>query len=70
MQLAYLAQDESGSARWQRRLPLWSGGGMLMEWAVGKQYDMYRPNTGKLLMPGRADFLGHSYPRGRRGNSR
>ena len=25
---------------------------MLMEWAVGKQYDMYRPNTGKLLMPG------------------
>ena len=25
---------------------------MLMEWAVGKQYDMYRPNTGKLLVPG------------------
>ena len=25
---------------------------MLMEWAVGKDYDMYRPNTGKLLLPG------------------
>jgi hypothetical protein len=27
-------------------------GGILMEWAVGKQYDIYRPNTGKLLVPG------------------
>ncbi len=26
--------------------------GMLMEWAIGKQYDLYRPNSGKLLMPG------------------
>lgn len=25
---------------------------MLMEWAIGKQYDFYRPNTGKLLLPG------------------
>jgi hypothetical protein len=23
-----------------------------MEWAIGKTYDMYRPNTGKLLLPG------------------
>jgi len=37
--------------------------GMLMEWAVGKQFDMYRPNTGKLLMPA-GRFLGHSHPRG------
>jgi hypothetical protein len=29
-----------------------AGGGILMEWAVGKQYDVYRPNTGKLLVPG------------------
>ncbi len=63
--VAYLAQDEppsadarpaaggasannpaaAGAANIERR-------GMLMEWAVGKQYDMYRPNTGKLLMPG------------------
>jgi len=25
---------------------------MLMEWAIGKGYDYYRPNTGKLLLPG------------------
>src|SRR6202022_2882964 len=25
---------------------------MLMEWAVGKGYDLYRPVTGKLLLPG------------------
>lgn len=25
---------------------------MLMEWAIGKSYDLYRPNTGKLLLPG------------------
>jgi hypothetical protein len=24
----------------------------LMEWAIGKGYDMYRPDTGKLIMPG------------------
>jgi mono/diheme cytochrome c family protein len=26
--------------------------GLLMEWAIGKSYDTYRPNTGKLLLPG------------------
>ena len=25
---------------------------MLMEWAVGKGYDLYHPDTGKLLLPG------------------
>ncbi len=29
-----------------------NGPGLLMEWAVGKQFDVYRPNTGKLLLPG------------------
>ncbi len=29
-----------------------AGPGLLMEWAVGKNYDIYRPNTGKLLLPG------------------
>ncbi|HLJ44667.1 MAG TPA: cytochrome c [Bryobacteraceae bacterium] len=29
-----------------------ASGGLLMEWAVGKNYDIYRPNTGKLLLPG------------------
>jgi hypothetical protein len=27
-------------------------GGLLMEWAVGKNYDIYRRDAGKLLMPG------------------
>ena len=26
--------------------------GLLMEWAINKSYDIYRPNTGKLLLPG------------------
>ena len=26
---------------------------MLMEWAIGKGYDLFRPGTGKLLLPGR-----------------
>ena len=26
--------------------------GLLMEWAIGKSYDIYRPNCGKLLLPG------------------
>jgi hypothetical protein len=38
--------DDSGAP-----LPAGSGG-LLMEWAVGKNYDIYRPNTGKLLLPG------------------
>ncbi len=29
-----------------------SSAGLLMEWAIGKTYDVYRPNTGKLLLPG------------------
>jgi hypothetical protein len=29
-----------------------AGGGLFMEWAVGKQGEMLRPNTGKLMMPG------------------
>ena len=28
------------------------GPGLLMEWAVGKSFDQYRANSGKLLMPG------------------
>jgi hypothetical protein len=29
-----------------------AGAGLLMEWAIGKGYDIYRPGAGKLLMPG------------------
>jgi hypothetical protein len=42
--LASLRQDESGADA--------AGPGLLMEWAVGKSYDIYRPGTGKLLLPG------------------
>jgi len=32
--------------------PAANGDGLLMEWAIGKNYDTYRPNSGKLLKPG------------------
>jgi len=43
--LAYLQQDETGSGTLAMQ-------GLLMEWAMNKNFDMYRPNTGKLLLPG------------------
>jgi hypothetical protein len=45
--LARLEQDEPGVPESSV-----NNGGLLMEWAIGKQYDVYRPNTGKLLLPG------------------
>jgi hypothetical protein len=44
--LAYLQQEEPGSNTGLVTQ------GLLMEWAVNKNYDVYRPNTGKLLLPG------------------
>jgi len=44
--LAYLQQDESGTGAGLTMQ------GLLMEWAINKNYDIYRPNTGKLLLPG------------------
>jgi hypothetical protein len=57
--LAQLLQDEPGvstagdddgisTASREKR----NDGGLLMEWAIGKQYDVYPSNTGKLLLPG------------------
>jgi hypothetical protein len=46
--LANLQQEEPGVASGDFA----NGPGLLMEWAVGKQYDVYRANTGKLLLPG------------------
>jgi hypothetical protein len=43
--IAYLEQDEPGQQ--QSFLPT-----PFMEWAVGKQGEMLRPDTGKLLLPG------------------
>jgi hypothetical protein len=52
--VAYLLQDDpesigpggpGGSGDTENR-------GLFMEWAIGKGYDLYRPDTGKLLLPG------------------
>ncbi len=60
--LANLYQDETNAPSAQVKVSLGSQGsnfgaggagvGLLMEWAIGKGYDTYRPGTGKLLMPG------------------
>jgi hypothetical protein len=52
--VAYLDQDETPYATDTNLIAANNLGrrGMLMEWAIGKQYDFYRPNTGKLLVPG------------------
>ncbi|HUA59484.1 MAG TPA: cytochrome c [Verrucomicrobiae bacterium] len=52
--LARLIQEEPAGAN---SSPAADGGGaanagLLMEWAIGKNYDIYRPNCGKLLLPG------------------
>jgi hypothetical protein len=44
--LAYLQQEEPGSGTGIVTQ------GLLMEWAVNKNFDIYHPNTGKLLVPG------------------
>ena len=49
--VAYLAQDDPGSLDPAGIAEL-RGRAMLMEWAIGKTYDQYHPNTGKLLLPG------------------
>jgi hypothetical protein len=50
--VAYLAQDDPASVGPGTFDADLTGRAMLMEWAVGKGYDLYRPNTGKLLLPG------------------
>jgi len=49
--LAYLMQDEKEAGA---LLPADadSGAGLFMEWAVNKEGEIMRPNTGKLLLPG------------------
>ena len=49
--VAYLAQDDQGGIDPGGIAEL-RGRAMLMEWAIGKGYDLYHPNTGKLLVPG------------------
>jgi hypothetical protein len=50
--LAQLEQEEPGAASADNGNAISTGPGLLMEWAIGKAYDVYRPNTGKLLLPG------------------
>jgi hypothetical protein len=50
--VAYLDQEEPVNPDTPDRAVAFGGRGMLMEWAIGKGYDLYRPNTGKLLLPG------------------
>jgi hypothetical protein len=49
--VTYLAQDDPGSLP-PGVDPELNMRAMLMEWAIGKGYDLYHPNTGKLLLPG------------------
>src|SRR5579871_2852111 len=59
--LARLMQDETEFKKTHADMSLEQPGaggggggnaGLLMEWAVGKNFDIYRPGTGKLLLPG------------------
>ena len=55
--LANLYQDETGAPSPEVAAPKdvaerGGDGGLLMEWAIGKNYDIYRDGTAKLLMPG------------------
>jgi len=45
--IANLQQDEPAASDEERRI-----GGTFMEWAYGKQGEIMRPNSGKLLLPG------------------
>ncbi len=50
--LAHLIQDDADSKGDTGDDAAANQGGVLMEWAVGKNYDIYRPDTGKLIRPG------------------
>jgi hypothetical protein len=50
--LAYLMQDEKEVQALIGNSDADSGAGLFMEWAVNKQGEMLRENTGKLMLPG------------------
>jgi hypothetical protein len=52
--VARLQQDEPGESilRGPNGTPNDDGPGLFMEWAVGKQGEIMRPNSGKLMLPG------------------
>jgi hypothetical protein len=50
--LAHLIQEEADTKADNGDASAGQQGGVLMEWAVGKNFDIYRPDTGKLIRPG------------------
>jgi hypothetical protein len=50
--IAYLQQQEAGAAGAAGAAGPPGLGGFFMEWAIGKQGELMRPDTGKLLLPG------------------
>ena len=48
--LAFLIQNEAPDPSRPAGIP--GGGSLFMEWAVGKAGQVFRPDTGKLMMPG------------------
>jgi hypothetical protein len=50
--LARLQQDDGSEPRGAARNEDDPGAGLFMEWAVGKQGEVMRPNSGKLMLPG------------------
>ena len=50
--LAYLMQDEKEVQAMLSSADADSGAGLFMEWAVNKQGELLRANTGKLMLPG------------------
>ena len=64
--LARLQQEEDGDLGAASDV----GPGLLMEWAVGKQGEIMRPNSGKLIKAGSSIVWDIPLPRGRRGDHR
>jgi len=50
--LAYLQQTEPRDPNMPATGGLFGAGGLFMEWAVGKEGELMRPNSGKLMLPG------------------
>ena len=50
--LAFLVQQEDGKAGLPEDVDIPFGPSLFMEWAVGKAGQIFRPDTGKLMMPG------------------
>jgi hypothetical protein len=50
--VAYLIQDDPDSLDPGGAAALRGGRALFFEWAIGKNYDLFRPNSGRLLLPG------------------